>query len=117
MIIHENLVENASSHAGTDAVVYNVILQDDFNREDLRNFKSKRENDRLDNFLAVPPGEPPNGWHRGAVKIKLPCVGHCTPESEAFEIEIKDIYYRPLLDTLKEALQSPAFKHFHLIPF
>ncbi|KAJ7189929.1 hypothetical protein GGX14DRAFT_607548 [Mycena pura] len=116
VMMWENLTDNANSDAATDGVV-DIFLWDDVNKKDLAGFSSKRENDRLDKFVDTPPGEPPNGWQRGAVKLKLPCVGVCTAEEDAFEIEIDGIYYCPLLDTLKEALQSLDFNNFHLTPF
>ncbi|KAJ7225438.1 hypothetical protein GGX14DRAFT_638737 [Mycena pura] len=116
VMMWKNLTDNANSDAATDGVV-DIFLRDDVNKKDLAGFSSKRENDRLDKFVDTPSGEPPNGWQRGVVKLKLPCVGVCTAEEDAFEIEIDGIYYRPLLDTLKEALQSPDFNNFHLTPF
>ncbi|KAJ7191277.1 hypothetical protein GGX14DRAFT_296978, partial [Mycena pura] len=116
MIMQENLGPSGNTHAGTDAIA-EMFLQDDFEKKDLIGFSSKRENDRLDRLVDTPPGEPPNGWKCGTVKLKLPCIGHCTSEDDAPEIEINNIIYRPLLDTLREALQSSTFEHFHLTPY
>ncbi|KAJ7220811.1 hypothetical protein GGX14DRAFT_354057 [Mycena pura] len=116
IMIWQNLTDNHGSDAGTDAVVH-AFRMPDSKAEDLTGFNAATENRRLDTFVDTPPGEPPNGWKRGSVKLKLPCVGHRVKEEDAPVIEIENIYYRPLLDTLKQAMQSPTFQNFHLTPY
>ncbi|KAJ6612495.1 hypothetical protein B0H10DRAFT_2052266 [Mycena sp. CBHHK59/15] len=41
----------------------------------------------------------------------------CVPEKDAEEFEVHGLIYRPLLDVMAEAFQSPAFMEYHTTPF
>ncbi|KAF8212297.1 hypothetical protein K438DRAFT_1560277, partial [Mycena galopus ATCC 62051] len=116
-----HLGSTTKSVAEVDSLVHDVLLKDDFNTDDLTNFSAARENKRLDDSLAAAPdGDTPaagDKWLRGSVKIKVPAPKVCVPEDNAFEFEVEGLVYRPLLDTLTEAFQGPAFKEFHTTPF
>ncbi|KAJ7670433.1 hypothetical protein B0H17DRAFT_1209302 [Mycena rosella] len=94
-----------------------VILQDDFDRMHPEGFSAARENKRLDDASNILPGQPPSGWTVGSVKIKLPAPKICKPEADAAEFEVAGILYRPLLNVMTEAFQSPAFMQYHTTPF
>lgn len=113
-----HLGSNIKSIADLDSLVNDVILHEDFDRKDLEGFSAARENKRLDDAAATAlPGQPPSGWKTGSVKLKLPAHKTCTPEEDAAEFEVTGILYRPLLDVMTEAFQSPAFLQFHITPF
>ncbi|KAF7374197.1 GLOBIN domain-containing protein [Mycena sanguinolenta] len=113
-----HLGSNVKSVADLDSLVHDVLLHPDFDQKDLKGFSAARENQRLDDAAEQSlPGEPPKGWKTGSVKIKLPAHKSSVPEADAPEFEVTGIIYRPLLDVMKEAFQSPAFLQFHTTPF
>ncbi|KAK7042827.1 GLOBIN domain-containing protein [Favolaschia claudopus] len=115
-----HLGTNLKSLAELDALVEDVLLQDDFDVAHLRNFRAARENKRLDDTLASSIDESasaPDGWKTASVKIKLPAPKHCVAEKEAPEFEVPGLMYRPLLEVMIEAFQSPMFEEYHTTPF
>ncbi|KAF7341461.1 GLOBIN domain-containing protein [Mycena venus] len=109
-----HLGSNLKSIAELDSLVDDVLLKDDFNQEHLRNFKAARENKRMDDANGE---NSQDGWQKASVKIKLPAHNVCVPEADAAEFEVEGLLYRPLLDVMTEAFQSPAFEQFHITPF
>ncbi|KAJ7736772.1 hypothetical protein DFH07DRAFT_753305, partial [Mycena maculata] len=112
-----HLGSNIKSNAELESLVNDVLLQDDYDRAHLQGFSATRENKRLDDTANTLPGEPPSGWKSTSVKIKLPMHKSHVPETDAPEFEVPGILYRPLLDVLTEAFQSPEFMQYHLTPF
>ncbi|KAK7021692.1 hypothetical protein R3P38DRAFT_3196523 [Favolaschia claudopus] len=115
-----HLGANLKSLAELDALVEDVLLQDDFDVAHLRNFSTARENKRLDDTVASSIDEfasAPDGWKTASVKIKLPAPKHCVAEKDAPEFEVPGLMYRPLLDVMAEAFQSPLFEEYHTTPF
>jgi hypothetical protein len=117
-----HLGSTVKSNGDLDSIVHDVMLHEDFKQTHLHGFSAARENKRLDDAAAAAaeqsiPGEPPAGWKTGSVKIKLPAPKNCTAEADAPEFEVPGIMYRPLLDVLVEAFQSPAFLQYHITPF
>jgi hypothetical protein len=110
---------NLKSIAELDSLVEDVLMSDDFDREHLNNFSAARENKRLDDATGLDPDtdSPPNKWKTASIKIKVPAPKVCVPETEAAEFEVPGLMYRPLLDVMIEAFQSPAFEEFHTTPF
>lgn len=128
---------NQKSVGELDTLVHDVILRDDFQKDDLLTFSTSRETDRLDigfdaeptnqsNILTSAPLPPPTntpadstatGWKTESVKIRLPADKVKCPEDQAPEFEVKGVIHRPLLDVLKESFQGPTFEKFHLTPF
>ncbi|KAJ7217821.1 hypothetical protein GGX14DRAFT_357715, partial [Mycena pura] len=60
------------SLASLDKLVHDVILRPGFDKDDLNDFVAVTEQHRLDNSPDTPPGEPPSGWSRGSVTLKIP---------------------------------------------
>ncbi|KAJ7199371.1 hypothetical protein GGX14DRAFT_173024 [Mycena pura] len=112
-----NLDPNPNSDDGQNNLVHGVILDPEYNVEDMKKYDAKRANTCLDDFDATPVGEPPNGWQTATVKLKLPCPKNQTLEGDAPEVEIPGLFYRSLLDPIKETLQGPAFQYCHTTPF
>ncbi|KAJ7627108.1 hypothetical protein FB45DRAFT_1082250 [Roridomyces roridus] len=101
-----------------DALITNVLLQDDFNREELRGFRAALGNKTLDEFKSSPDGMPvPDTWKRTSVRIKVPGKNVCTAEEEAVEFEVEGLVYRDLLDVMVENFSGPAFADYHTTPF
>ncbi|KAJ7214846.1 hypothetical protein GGX14DRAFT_359735 [Mycena pura] len=104
------------SLATLDSLVNNVILRPGFQKNDLRDFCAVTEQHRIDNSPEDPPGEPPNGWSRGSVKLKIPPPKDLTHLGPV-DVEVSGILHRPLLDVLREAFEGPAFENYHTTPF
>lgn len=110
-----HLGSNLKSIAELDSLVEDVLLKPDYDPVHLENFSAARENQRLDE--TVDPQSAPDGWTKASVKIKLPGHKVCVPEQDAPEFEVDGLLYRPLLDVMVEAFQSPSFQQFHTTPF
>jgi hypothetical protein len=107
------------SKADLDSLVHNVILAEDFKLEDVKHFSADREMARLDEYGNT--GSPflaKDGWKEGSVKIRVPnAKSKFASESVAPEFDIGGVYYRPLLEIIKGAYQSPDAKKYHWVPF
>ncbi|KAJ3524831.1 hypothetical protein NM688_g8496 [Phlebia brevispora] len=105
-----------------DHLVNEVILADDFNREELRGFSAIREAQRLDDWVdedsSASQFPVTDGWHQGTVKIPVPCEReqHAS-EQEAPHFEVPNVFYHRLIDIIKTTFSSERVKSFHLIPF
>lgn len=102
-----------------DDLIQEVLLADDFDREDLQDFRAARELKRLDDHMNRPSHlSAEDGWIEGSVKIRLPCTGvKFKSEEEAPEFSVEPVYYRRLTQVLISSFQEPAAKFFHYIPF
>lgn len=110
----------ALSAADLDRLAREVISSDDFNPEDLRNFSTAREMARLDKHGSTDvPFAAKDGWKQGSVTLHLPKAGHkYASESASPQFCVTGIPYRPLLEVIKRACQSPqSSKKYHWVPF
>ncbi|KAJ7023895.1 hypothetical protein C8F04DRAFT_969620 [Mycena alexandri] len=106
------------SIAELDALVEDVLLQEDFDPAHLADFSAARENKRLDDAaFASAAADTAGRWLRASVKIKLPAPKVRVPEEDAPEFEVEGLVYRPLLDVMVEAFQSSHFEQYHITPF
>ncbi|KAI0631040.1 hypothetical protein C8Q77DRAFT_1062500 [Trametes polyzona] len=102
-----------------DRLVKDVLLADDFQLADLQGFSMKRElkrmSDHTDGTYAFPAAD---GWRRGSVSVPLPNtkVRHAS-ESDAPTLEVPDVYFRPLLATVKAAYEDIAAAQYNFFPF
>ncbi|KAJ7127990.1 hypothetical protein C8R44DRAFT_979464 [Mycena epipterygia] len=114
-----HLESTLKSIAELDSLVENVLLKEDFDRAHLENFSAAQENKCLDDTAApaTDNSSAPDGWKTVSIKIKLPAAKLCISEENAAEFEVLGLIYRPLLDVMIKAFQSPAFKQFHITPF
>ena len=103
----------------TQRLVDHVILDERFNKEELRGFSASKEHKRLDDFNASGGNSftPETGWREGTVTLTLPKAG--VPHDEdnpAPTVEVSGIWYRDLLDTLVAACQAPNARDLHWWP-
>ncbi|KAJ7222346.1 hypothetical protein GGX14DRAFT_663311 [Mycena pura] len=118
-----HLGSNILTNSRLNSLVKDVMLTDDFNREDLRDFSAEKANKVLDNCTRpegnsdLPPI--PDKWKRESVFIKVPAKGVCEPEDSenVVEFEVEGLVFRELLDVMVENFSSPAFKDYHITPF
>lgn len=101
-------------------LVDDVILAEDFDREDLRDFNPTREAKRLDRAENDPSSSifSSDGWHEASVEIRLPCEKEkFDAESDAPMFEVEGLYYRKPLEVLKAAFEEEGAKGFHTSPY
>jgi hypothetical protein len=108
---------NQKSVAELDRLVKEVILQEDFDVGDLKDFSASQELRRLDTMEdeAVFSGEA--GWRESSVKIPLPVDKQKLKESTALKFEIPGIWHRDLLEVIRTAFQDTKAQFYHLTPF
>lgn len=109
------------SHGELDRLVKDVILQEDFNKKDLKNFSTTRMGPKIDEWAASAETSifsSEDGWIQSSVKIRVPSedVQHLS-ETHAPWFEIPGLVYRKPLDVLKTAFSEPAAEYFHLSGF
>jgi hypothetical protein len=105
--------------ADIDSLVHKVILAEDFDPEDLKNFRIAQEMAHLNAYAATSsPFAAEDSWKEGSVKIQVPNAKfkHAS-ESTAPEFQVSGIYYCPLLEVIKSAFQMPNIQGYHWVPF
>ena len=110
---------NHKSLSDLDRLVNDVILADDFKKDDLIGFRATREAERLDKAnTPLSRFSDQDGWNETCVKILLPAqrVNHAT-EAEAPEFEVPGLFHRRLIHVIQVALQETAAKMYHFSPF
>ena len=100
-------------------LVQKVLLADDFDCEELRDFCAARELKQLDEHMNRPSHlSAEDGWIEGSVKIRLPCTSvKFKSEEDVPEFSIELVYYQRLTQVLISLFQEPTTKLFHYIPF
>ena len=97
-----------------------VILADDFKKEDLVGFSATREVSRLDSHKDEdsPLFSAADGWIKRSVPIRVPAEGaKHTSEDAAPVFEVPGLYYRSIVEVVKSAFQEPMAAKFHISPF
>ena len=102
-------------------LVNNVILAPDFKKEDLVNFRASHEVeclDKLESYGTQSRFSAEDGWVKMTFEISLPVEG-ITNASEALapKFKVPGLFYRPLLNVIRAALQETMAKNFHLFPY
>ncbi|KAJ8088295.1 hypothetical protein PM082_022367 [Marasmius tenuissimus] len=111
-------LKGTNSIADLDSLVNNVILADDFDRDDLVGFWTKKELERMDEYTNPRSRfQARDGWIEGSVKVQLPAEKVKCAKTKAPEFTVPDVFYRKPLEVIKTTLQSEAAKKFHFTPF
>ena len=102
-----------------DVLVQKVLLTDDFDRRELRDFCAAWELKWLDDHMNWPSHlSVEDRWIEGSVKIHLPCTAiNFKSEENAPEYSIEPVYYWQLTQVFISSFQEPAAKSFHYILF
>ena len=95
-----------------NTLVHNVILADDFDREDLQKFNAQRETRQLDEARFSS-----GGWHTTSIPIRLPCERVKQLEGTAPEFHVEELHYCKITDVIKSAFEEPAAQAFHTTPY
>ena len=111
---------NKKSLGEVDRLVKEVILADDFKRDDFIGFRASREVRRLDDQGREPQSRffAEDGWVETSVNISLPADGISqVSEAHAPQFAVPGLFYRPLMEVIRAALHDTAAEHFHIFPF
>lgn len=104
-----------------DRLVNDVILAEDFNWEELRNFNASREGKRMDEAHASMESSQfsaSDGWHETSLEIPLPCEKVKFPsEAGAPKFMVHGLHYRKFTEVIKSAYEEVPAKFFHTAPF
>ncbi len=99
-------------------LVDDVLLDDRFEKEDLRGFSAKREKQRLDDYSnSGGPFNTSDGWYEGEVVLHLPKtkVKHVS-EGEAPTATVSGIFTRKFVEVIKAAFKDPIARKYHWFP-
>ncbi|EKM78993.1 hypothetical protein AGABI1DRAFT_75575 [Agaricus bisporus var. burnettii JB137-S8] len=106
-------------------LVDNVILAEDFSREELLSFRATKENERLDHWVdsgtALNSGVPfstGTSWRETSIKILIPAEKVLFRNAESVpRAEVSGLFYRRPIEVIKAALSEPLAQDFHLTPY
>ncbi|KAJ7679628.1 hypothetical protein B0H17DRAFT_944104, partial [Mycena rosella] len=91
------------------------ILQDPkFSKADIMAFDIKRETAKLDTHLSDGVRD---GWKNTSVNISVPDGEPHASEADAPVFAVPGLYYRPLVEVIKTAIQEVGDRCFHYTPF
>ncbi|THV05942.1 hypothetical protein K435DRAFT_816082 [Dendrothele bispora CBS 962.96] len=108
----------SKSFADLDNLVNDVLLADDFRKEDLADFRAKKVVRDMDDYLGPKFSlSTDDGWIETSVKIPLPAEGVKRSEADAPTLEVDGVFYRKPLEVIKTVFQSKHSQNFHYVPF
>ncbi|KAF8223416.1 hypothetical protein L208DRAFT_1316897 [Tricholoma matsutake] len=108
---------NQKSVAELDHLIKEVILQEDFDVSDLKDFSAARELRRLDTMEDEAAFSGEAGWRESSVKIPLPVDKQKLKESTALKFEIPGVWHHNLLEVICTAFQDTKAQFYHLMLF
>lgn len=101
-----------------NALVYDVLLADDFKLEDLPGFDAANEAKKIYDIKATNAARPSDGWIEGSVLIRLPCNRmQYSLEDDAPVYIVNGLLYRKPLKIIKKAYQENCATEYHNTPF
>ena len=102
-----------------DHLVHDVILADNFDREDLCDFSAQRETRRLDEAPRDPSSSrfTSDRWHTTSIPIRLPCERVKQSEENAPVFQVEGLHYRKITEVIRSAFEEPAAQTFHTTPY
>jgi len=99
-------------------LAHNVILADDFNRDDLQGFNASKAMKALDNEAGNPSSPLKDGWKCSSIPLSMPFPKHKYPSEAAAPTHlVEGLLHRKLIDVIKAAFQEKSATEFHLSPF
>jgi hypothetical protein len=109
-----NTGSNRVSETKVAALVNDVILADDFDREHLMGFSVKKNLRELDADESGKKIAFPDDWIETSVTIDIPIR---SKEEGPRPYTIPGFHYRPLIEVLRAAFADAQAAAFHLFPF
>jgi hypothetical protein len=115
---------NAKSLAELDRLVNEVILQDDFDPNDLKGFRASTETKRMDQAIGGNNSETfsgMDGWTESLVTIRLPACDlkkrKYKNEEQAPGLEIPGVWHRDIVEVIESAWKDDASESYHSMLF
>ena len=102
-----------------NGLVHNNILADDFDHENLWDFSTQQETQRLDEVPCDPSSLhfASDRWHTASIPIRLPCEKVKQSEDAAPEFHVEGLHYHKITEVVKSAFKEPAAQMFHTVPY
>ncbi|KAF9049001.1 hypothetical protein BJ165DRAFT_1592981 [Panaeolus papilionaceus] len=111
------MASNTKSLNDLNVLICNVILSDDFNKKDLKNFDAAKAVQTLDNVTNS--NEPlTDGWKRASIALPLPyprCKNNSEDDAPVHIVE--GLLHRNLKDIITSAYAEPSAAELHISPF
>ena len=112
---------STKSLADLDRLVNDVILAEDFNQDDLRDFNASYEGRRMDKAQASLESlqlSAADGWCEASLEIPVPCEKvKFSSEADAPKFMVQGLYYRKFTEVIKSAYEEVSAQSFHTQPF
>jgi hypothetical protein len=118
MVAWMNTGSSMKTAKEVDRLVHDVILQPDFNSDDLKMFRAQKANVKFDQSELVNNTRifEKDQWRSVDVDITIPLgVKNSTGKGHTFTVQ--DLHYRPLVDIITAAFSEPTALKFHFSPF
>lgn len=93
------------------------LKSDEFKKEDIADLDIKRATAALDAFLASSANKIRDGWQEVSVEISVPNGMKHKSEADAPIFEVPGLFYRPIVEVIKSAVQTAGARCFHYTPF
>nr|GAT43813.1 predicted protein [Mycena chlorophos] len=116
LVMQYELLTRKESIAGSNSLLN--MMRDpngDFKQVEIGDFTIEKGNAILDAIVDTLPGKPKNGWSRGQITLQVP-PGRRS-QSALLEITVDEIFYRPILEIVREAFSGSMFERLHTTPF
>lgn len=112
----QNTGQNNKSNSELYRLFKEVLLADEFRLEDIEDLFMIRENGLLDSYSDME--NLTDSWQTETVKIRVPVEGQkFRSEDAAPELEVKGLYYRPLVETIQQELSRDNAQFLQHIPY
>lgn len=109
---------NTKSLQDLNVLTHNVILADDFNRDDLKGFNASKAMKALDNEAGNPRLPLKDGWKRSSIPLSMPLSKKKYPSEAAAPVHfVEGLLHRKLTNVIVAAFQEKSANEFHLSPF
>ncbi|KAF7334807.1 hypothetical protein MSAN_02367300 [Mycena sanguinolenta] len=90
---------------------------DQFSKEDIKDFDVKCETAKLDQYLTSPSkSQIRDGWKSASINISVPDGKKHTSEADAPVFPVPDLFYRPIVKVFKAAIRNVGDRCFHYTP-
>ncbi|KAI0258800.1 hypothetical protein BC834DRAFT_800939, partial [Gloeopeniophorella convolvens] len=110
---------NSKTLADLDRLVNDVLLADDFNREDLHGFSAQCEVRHLDNASANSRLlDSQDGWIKADIKLNMSATKYKhTSEQDAPQITVEGVFYREIYHITTNRFKDVTGLQSHQAPF
>jgi hypothetical protein len=109
-----NTGSSSKSEGEVDRLVHDVLNAADLQAEDLQDFSTHRQNQRLD--ISNKAASLKDDFQVTSIDIKVP-AGRPDDQAAPRTYSIPGLHYRKLINVITAAFQDPLSRQFHFTPF